>query len=73
MLGLGLLSDESSLRNPAPPGRLTQIRRIRKKPKTKHEDGGSINGLRPIGSLRPTSDLRPAVVNRHGSVSCNIR
>ena len=23
MLGLGLLSDESSLRNPAPPGRLT--------------------------------------------------
>ena len=25
MLGLGLLSDESSLRNPAPPGRLTQI------------------------------------------------
>ena len=25
MLGLGLLSDESSLRNSAPPGRLTQI------------------------------------------------
>ena len=25
MLGLGLLSDESSLCNPAPPGRLTQI------------------------------------------------
>ena len=25
MLGLGLLSGESSLRNPAPPGQLTQI------------------------------------------------
>ena len=48
-------------------GRVTQRRLIRKKPKTKHEDGGSIKGLKPTG------DLRPIVVNRHDGMTCIIR
>ena len=48
-------------------GRVTQRRLTRKKPKTKHEDGGSIKGLRPAGGLRPI------VVNRHDDMTCNIR
>ena len=34
-------------------GRVTQRRLIREKPKTKHEDGDSIKGLRPAGGLKP--------------------
>ena len=45
-------------------GRVTQ--RILK-PKTKHEDGGSIKGLRPTG------DLRPVVVNGRNGMTCIIR
>ena len=39
--------------NPPRRGRVTQRRLIREKPKTKHEDGDSIKGLRPTGDLRP--------------------
>ena len=38
-----------------------------KKPKIKHEDGGSIKGLKPIG------DLRPVVINRRNSMTCVVR
>ena len=48
-------------------GRVTQRRLIREKPKTKHEDGDSRKGLRPIG------DLKPVVVNRHNGMTCIIR
>ena len=48
-------------------GRVTQRRLTRKKPKTKHEDGGSIKGLKPIG------DLRPIEVNRRNGMTCIIR
>ena len=44
-----------------------QRRLTRNKPKTKHEDGGSIKGLRPTGGLRPI------VINRHDDMTCNIR
>ena len=39
----------------------------RKKPKVKHEDGGSIKGLGPIG------DLRPVVANRHNGMTSIVR
>ena len=48
-------------------GRVTERRLIRKKPKAKHEDGGSIKGLRPTG------DLRPIVINRHDGMTCIVR
>ena len=48
-------------------GRVTQRRFTREKPKTKHEDGGSIKGL------KPRDDLRPVVVNRHDGMTCIIR
>ena len=48
-------------------GQVTQRRLIRKKPKAKHGDGGSIR------SLRPTGGLKPIVVNRHDGMTCNIR
>ena len=48
-------------------GRVTQIRLIRKKPKTKREDGGSIKGL------KPTDGLRPVVINRRNGMTCVVR
>ena len=44
-----------------------QRRLIKKKPKTKHEDGGSIKGL------KPARGLMPIVVNRDDNMTCNIR
>ena len=48
-------------------GRVTQGRLIRKKPKAKYEDVGSIKGL------KPTIDWRPVVVNRRNGMTCIIR
>ena len=48
-------------------GRVTQRRFTRKKPKAKHEDGGSIKGLKPVG------DLRPVVINRRNGMTCVVR
>ena len=39
----------------------------RKKPRTQHENGGSIKGLKPTG------DWRPVVVNRHNGMTCIVR
>ena len=48
-------------------GRVTQGRLVKKRPKTKHEDGGSIKGL------KPTNDWRPVVVNRHNGMTFIVR
>ena len=44
-----------------------QRRLIVKKPKTEHEDVGSIKGP------KPTIDWRPVVVNRHNGMTCIVR